>query len=174
MGLFSRHLSGSQKEQALAMVRHLQTMLAYQHLATETYNDATVIVAGKLPHGAEVAQRAYVEFSDPGLVAQYLIPAVTTKIEILELIETKHREASVLATGSLQRPYEEMTAAINVMLDRARYQKHGFEEWVNDPQVEIDALRTVRFDVDERAAMDRAVEALNELIVKKVGLTADE
>ena len=123
MGWFSNRLSGSQKEEALAMVRHLQTMFAYQQLAMETYNDAAAIasVAGKIPYGAEVIQRAYLNFSNPTLVAQYVIPAIAKKIEIFQLMETKHREVSVLATANLQKPYQEMTAAINAMLERARY-----------------------------------------------------
>ncbi|MFC1971575.1 hypothetical protein ACFLV0_06610 [Chloroflexota bacterium] len=47
MGLFSKRLSGSYKEEAIALVRHLQTMLAYQQLAMETYNDAAASIAGE-------------------------------------------------------------------------------------------------------------------------------
>ncbi len=173
MGWFSNRLSGSQKEEALAMVRHLQTMLAYQQLAMETYNDAAAIAMGdvKIPYGAELTQRAQFNFSNPTLVAQYVTPAIAKKIEIFQLMETKHREMSVLANANLQNPYQEMTAAINAMLERARYQYQGFQQWVNNPQVDID---TVRLDRDELAATDRAIKALNELIFKKIRLTRDE
>ncbi len=171
MGWFSNRLSGSQKEEALAMVRHLQTMLVYQQLAMETYNDAIAIVAGKIPYGAEVTHRAHVNFSNPTLVAQYVIPAIAKKIEIFQLMETKHREVSVLATANLQKPYQEMTAAINAMLERARYQYQGFQQWVNNPQVDID---TMRLDGYELAAIDRSIKTLNELIFKKIRLTRDE
>lgn len=171
MGWFSTRLSGIQKEEALAMVRHLQTMLAYQHLAMEVYNDATAVVAGKIPHGAEVTQRANVNFSDPTLVAQYVIPAVAKKIEIFQLVEAKHQEVSGLVNTILQEPYQEMTVAINAMLERARYQYQGFQQWVNHPQVDVD---TKDLDRDELAAIDSAIRALNELIFKKIRLTSDE
>jgi hypothetical protein len=171
MGWFSRRLSGSQKEEALAMVRHLQTMLAYQQLAMETYNDAIAIASGRIPHGSEVTQRAYANLSDPTLVAQYVIPAVAKKIEIFQSIEMKHREVSVLATANLKVPYQEMTVAINAWLERARYQYHVFQQWVNDPQVDIN---TVRLDRYELAVTDRALKALNDLIFRKIRLTRDE
>jgi len=171
MGWFSKHLSNSQKEEALAMVHHLQTMLAYQQLAMETYNDAAAIAAGEIPHGDEITQRASLNFSQPTLVAQHVIPAVARKIEIFQLMEMRHREMSNLATASLQEPYQEMTALIDTMLERARLQYHGFQQWVDNPQVDID---TTRLDRNERAAIDRAVKALNELIVKKIRLTQDE
>jgi hypothetical protein len=171
MGWFSKHLSGSQKEDALAMVRHLQTMLAYQQLAMETYNDAAAIAAGEVQYGDELTQHGSVTFYQPTLVAQHVIPAVAKKIELFQLMEMRHREMSILATASLQEPYQEMTAAIDTMLKRARLQYHGLQQWVNNPQVDID---TMRLDRDERAAIDRAVKALNELIFKKIRLTHDE
>jgi hypothetical protein len=170
MGWFSKRLSGSQKEEALTMARHLQTMVAYQQLAMETYNDAAAIASGRIPHGSELTHRS-VYFSDPALVAQYVIPAVAKKIEIFQSIEMKHREVSVLATANLKVPYQEMTAAINAWLERARYQYHVFQQWVNNPQVDID---TVRLDRYELAATDRALKALNDLIFRNIRLTRDE
>ena len=171
MGWFSKRLSGSQKEEALAMILHLQTMLAYQQLAMETYNDAAAIVAGEIPHGAEVTPRADVNFSAPTLVSQYVIPAVVKKIEIFQSMEIKHREVSILATANLQEPYQRMTAAIQAMLERASYQYHGFQQWLNNPQAGGDITH---LDRDELAATDHAITALNELIFKKVRLTPDE
>ena len=86
-------------------------------------------------------------------------------------MEMKHREVSVLATANLQEPYQEMTAAINAMLERARYQYHVFQQWVNNPQVDLDTMRLDRYEL---TAIDRALKALNELIFKKIRLTHDE
>jgi len=173
MGWFSKRLSGSQKEEALVMVRHLQTMLAYQQLAMETYNDAAAIASGRIPHGSELIQLSFY-FSNRALLAQYVIPAVARKIEIFQSIEMKHREVSVLATGNLKKPYEKMTAAINAWLERARYQYHVFQQWVSNTQVDLDTLDTVRLDKYELAATDRALKALNDLIFRKIRLTQDE
>jgi hypothetical protein len=170
MGWFSKHLSGSQKEDALAMVRHLQTMLAYQQLAMETYNDAAAIAAGEIQYGDEVTKHD-LTFYQPTLVAQHVIPAVAKKIEIFQLMEMRHREMSILATASLQEPHQEMTALIDTMLERARLQYHGFQQWVSNPQYDID---TTGLDRDEDAACYHAVKALNELIFKKIRLTHDE
>ncbi len=171
MGLFSRRLTDSQKKEALALVNHLQTMLAYQQLAMEIYNDAVANDTGEIPHGGEVTERINVTFSSPILVAKYAIPALEKKIEIFELMETKHREASVLETANFQQPYKEMTAAIGAMMDRARFMHQGFKQWVNN---EVTNINVTGLDGNELAALDRAIKSLNELIFKKLGLTSDE
>jgi len=172
MGWFSKHLSGSQKEEALAMVRHLQTMLAYQQLAMETYNDAAAIAGGEVQYGDELTQHTSLTFYQPTLVAQYVIPAVAKKIEIFQLMQTKHREASVLsATKKYQKAEAEMWLAITVMLARAEVQYEGFKQWVDNQETNIDVTR---LDAQERMAIDRATKALNELIFKKIRLTYDE
>jgi hypothetical protein len=171
MGLFSRRLTDSQKKEALALVNHLQTMLAYQQLAMEIYNDAVANDTGEIPHGGEVTERTNVTFSSPFIVAKYAIPALEKKIEIFELMETKHREASVLETANFQQPYKEMTVAISAMMDRARFMHQGFKQWVNNEVTNIDVTG---LDGNELAAVDRAIKSLNELIFKKLGLTSDE
>jgi len=166
-----KHLSDRQKEDALGMVRHLQTMLAYQQLAMETYNDAAATAAAEGQYGDELTERGSLNFYQPTLVVQHVIPAVAKKIEIFELMGKRHREMRNLATASFGKPYQEMAAAIDTMLERARLQYRGFEQWVKNPEVDVD---TTRFDRDESGAIDRAVKALNELIVKESGLTQDE
>jgi len=170
MGWFSRKLPESQKEGALLLVRHLQEMLAYQQLAMEIYNDAFAAVVGDPPHGAEVWARPKAAFHSPALVSDIIVPALEKKIEILKLMETKHQLASALAPSKLQVPYQEMTSAIRVALDRAQLQYHGFTRWVQSPQTAIDVTR---LDEPERLAADHAIKALNDLI-KRVGLTSDE
>jgi hypothetical protein len=170
MGWFSRQLPDSQKEGALVLVRHLQGMLAYQQLAMEIHNDAFAAIAGDPPRGAEVWARQKAAFSSPTLVSEYIVPALKKKIEILQLMETKHQLASALAPAKLQLPYQEMTSAIRVMLDRAHLQYDGFTRWIQSPQTAVDVRR---LDKPELLAIDRAVNALNDLI-KRVGLTHDE
>jgi len=172
MGFFSRRLTDNQKKEALALVNHLQTMLAYQQLAMEIYNDASSFVAGEeIPHGAEVTKRFNVNFPNPTLVAKYVIPALEKKLEILQLMETKHREASVLVTAYFQQPYQNMTSAISAMSDRACFMYQGFKQWVNN---EVMNINVTSLDGNELAAFDRAIKSLNELIFKKIGLTRDE
>jgi hypothetical protein len=171
MGLFSRRLTDSQKKEALALVNHLQTMLAYQQLAMEIYNDAVANDTGEIPHGGEVIERTNVTFSSPFIVAKYAIPALEKKIEIFELMVKKHREASVLETANFHQPYKEMTVAISAMMDRARFMLQGFKQWVNN---EVTNNDVTGLDGNELAAVDRAIKSLNELIFKKLGLTSDE
>jgi hypothetical protein len=142
MGWFSRQLPDSQKEGALVLVRHLQGILVYQQLAMETYNDAVAAaVGGPPPHGAEVWVQARATFSSPALVSEYVIPALKKKIEILQLMETKHQQARALAPAKLQQPYRQMTSAIRAMLDRAQLQFQGFTRWVQSPQTVLDIVR---------------------------------
>ena len=152
------------------LVRHLQGMLAYQQLAMEIHNDAFAAVVGDPPRGAEVWARQKAVFSSPTLVSEYIVPALKRKIEILQLMETKHQLASALAPAKLQLPYQEMTSAIRAMLDRAHLQYDGWTQWVQSPQTAVDV---VRLDKPELLAIDRAINALNDLI-KRVGLTPDE
>ncbi len=170
MGLFSRQLPDSQKEEVLALVRHLQELLAYQQLTMEIYNDALAAVVGDPPQGAEVCARHQGAFYNPTLVSKYVIPALERKIQILQLMERKHQLASTLAHAKLQLPYQEMTSAILVMTDRAHLQYDGFTRWIQNPQTDFDVRR---LDEPERLAIDRAIKAVNDLI-KRLGLIPDE
>jgi hypothetical protein len=171
MGWFSRKLPDSEKEGALALVRHLQGILAYQQLAMETYNDAFAAIAGEPPLGAEAWNRPQAVFDKPELVSKYIIPALEKKIEILKLMETKHQSASTMATSKFLLPYQEMTSAIQAMLDRAHLQYDGFTQLVRGSQTFSDSTS---LDEAETLAIDRAVMALNNLIYEKIGLTPDQ
>jgi hypothetical protein len=170
MGWFSRQLPDSQKEGALALVRHLHEMVAYQQLAMEINNDAFAAVVGDAPHGAEVWTRHQATFPSPTLASEYIIPALERKIQILQLMERKHQLASALALAKLQLPYQEMTSAIRAMLGRAHLMYDGFMRWVQSPQTDVDV---VRLDEPELLAIDRSINSLNNLI-KRIGLTPDE
>ena len=76
MGLFSRQLPDSQKEGILALVRHLQELLAYQQLAMEIYNDAlaaVVEIRQKVPRFGRVTKGI---FNDPTLVSKLRHPCI--------------------------------------------------------------------------------------------------
>jgi len=172
MGWFSRKLKGRQREEALALVHHLQGILAYQQLAMEIYNDAFTTVVGEHPPlGAEVWDRQLGVFNSPELVSKHIIPALEKKIEIIKLMKTKHEQANSLATKKLQRPYQEMTSAIREMLDRAQFQLDGFTKWVRGEQKFADLTQP---DELEQLAIDRTLIALNDLIYDRIGLTFDE
>ena len=172
--MFSERISGSQKETALNLVNHLQTMLAYQQLSMEIYNDAAVTIdGGEITHGDELFVRSQFTFHNPTLVAKYIIPAMEKKIEIFQLMKTKHEKASILATANsnFQQPYQDMTLAISAMLERAHYMYQGFKQWVND---EMATGSLTGLDENERGAVNNAIISLNQLIFQKIGLTYDE
>jgi hypothetical protein len=172
MELYSEQLSDNEKKRALALVNHLQTMVAYQQLATEIYNDAIFSASGeKVPWQTEVGMARDKFMLTPKYVARYIIPALEKKIEIFQLIEIKHQDAYVLTTEKLIQPYQEMTWSIRALLDRARFMYQGATQWVNNEILDFDATS---LDEKEQTAMVRAVMSLNELIYKKIGLTYDE
>jgi hypothetical protein len=170
MGWFSKRSSDNIKEKALVLVRHLQEMLAYQQLAMEIHNDAFAAVVGDPPHGAEVGSRSQVAFSNPTLVSEHIIPALKKKVEILQLMETKHQLASALAPAKFQLPCQEMTSCIRLILDRAHLEYDGFIRWVQNPKMDIDITG---LDKPELSAADRAINALN-ILIERLGLTPDE
>lgn len=152
------------------MVRHLQTMLGYQQLSADTYNDALAAVAGKLPRGAGVTSQPQVELADALLVSQYVIPAIERKIAIVNCMAREHRKMGGSSNPAIWKPYEAMTSAIAAILRRAECQYEGFRQWIEAPQYGVD---TVRLDNEERAAIDRAIKALNKLAMKDVGVGYD-
>ncbi len=140
----------------------------------ETYNDACISITGsQVPQGAELVRRPEFTFSGANLtcVTKTLIPALEKKIEIFQLMEKQHKEASVLATINLQHFYQEMTAAIKALLDRAQLQYFGFKQWIDKQDTNIDMTM---LDTYESTAIVRATTALNDLIYKNIGLTFDE
>lgn len=161
-----------ERAQCLALVRHLQEILAYQQLATETFNDACAVASGYLPPGAEQGpMRASVSLSNPSLVSEYVIPALEKKMQILRLMEEKHKLASELAAAKHHEAYQEMTVAIRVMIERAYLQYIALTRWIRNPQEVTD---TGPWDEKELSAVVRAVKALNDLIFKKLGLPLEE
>jgi hypothetical protein len=170
MGWFSKGLSGKQKEEALVMIRHLQTALAYQQLAMETINDALASVVGDAPVGAEVWARHKGYFNNPALVETKVMPSLERKIEIIRLMENENQLASKYAKGELSKPYQKMKSCIGIVLERADMQHQGWAEWIKRPEKPVDVSK---LDMAERSAINVAVIALNELI-QKVGLTTEE
>jgi hypothetical protein len=170
MGLFSSHLTGIEKESAVLFIRHLQTVLVYQQLSMEIYNDAAYSILGKPQNGAEVFFRPTGTFWDPALVEERLIPALKRKIQIIHLMETIHQQVKPLSSGVKREPYDLMTAYIRACLDRANLQYDSYSNWITNPQLDVDAKKLDNFEL---AALDRAVISLN-CLIKKSGITNDE
>jgi hypothetical protein len=171
MGFDFSSLTAREKKEAVALVIHLQTMLAYQQLAMETYNDAAVVATGEeIPRGTEIFGRPDFTINNPTLIVNYVIPAINKKIEIFHLMETKHQEASFLALENFHQPYQEMTSAIIALSDRARLQHQVFTDWAYKGVSNFDVNK---LDKNESEATKRAIFSLNELI-KQIGLTSDE
>jgi hypothetical protein len=169
----SGKLTDSQKKTAVALVHHLETMLSYQQLAMEIYNDAASFsTMEKIPWGSELGRYEFTAHdSDTLRVAECLIPALEKKLEILHLMEIKHRQAIDLVTIELQQTYQDMTLLISALLERANFMYYGFKQWVN---YEIMNFNAMSLDENERVAMARAITSLNELIYIKIGLTYDD
>ena len=159
-----------EKGARIPLIRHCQVMLAYQQYAGEVYNKGAAAASGAPADAPSAFQRQAAVFTSPQLVAKYLVPALERKVEIIRLMKEKHREAIDLSVGSLEKPYNELTGLIEVMLERALLQFTGFTEWVTDPSLD---LNVTRLDAPELRAIDRSVGALNR-VIKKSGVTLGE
>lgn len=168
-------LSGSKRSAALELIRHLQTMYAYQQLAMERFNDACALAAGTgtptndFLFGA-LRVRPQVLFRQPRAVAEYVLPALRTKLEILALMDTQHRAFPDPGVGPMGRAYDDCTAALATMRERAGLQYEGFNAWSKNPSLEMDVSR---LDSAENAALNKSVRSLNDLIAK-AGLRVNE
>jgi len=161
--LLKRRLSGSGKRAALDLIRHLQTMYAYQQLAMERFNDAQALAARSETPAGEGLVRWQVPIWDRAAVIRYVIPALETKIEILAEMEREHHAVAGLAVGPMTQTYNDFKSALTVLQERARLQYQGFTAWSQDPSREADITS---LDAAEEAAMTRSTESLNGLIAK--------
>lgn len=88
---FSRRLTGKSAEIATQVVRHLQTQVALQQLAKETYDTAMSKAAGSVNMSGSVLVRDIGTIVDPGPVDQYLVPATETKVDFIKKMDAEHR-----------------------------------------------------------------------------------
>ena len=66
------------------------------------------------------------------LVSHYIIPALEYKIELICAMKDQHEQAGQLVIEEIRRPYDEMSAAIDMMLGKANLQYRGFTSLVQD------------------------------------------
>ena len=170
MGLFSRRLSGEQKQKALVMVRHVQMIMSYQQLSMEIYNNALFSITKQFPQGAEI-EPTIVNLPDIKSINEYLVPALDKKIEILESMAKKHGEMSALISSESMQIYLDVTLFIEAALDRAHFMSEVFYQYTNNPKTD---LNPTRLDEYELKAMDKYTDSLEELVFDKIGLNMDD
>ncbi len=162
---FGSGLSGSDKAIAVALIRHCQTMFAYQQLAMERYNDALAFATGAGTPTNEGLYRPQADVADPTSVIAYVLPALEEKVGIFGLMEGQHRAAARPTETLSARVYDECTSLISVLQQRTALQHQGFVAWSNDPALDVGDEMT-RLDSAENAALNQSAASLNELIAK--------
>jgi hypothetical protein len=157
-------LRGEDKAQAVRLIRHLQTQIALQQLAMETYNDGLALAAATIERGDEVFNRPKGSFQNPSLVAKYALPASEEKVAIAEGMLSEHQafDVSGLPKQALE-VYSLATELLTVITARARLQLTCLRDWVDNPSIEI-YERMSALDGAEEATLVAAVSALNNLI----------
>ena len=136
----------SKNDPTMSLIRHLQKMLAYQQLSMERYNDAASFASGSPSSSGMAVGNVPFNVQNRTLVSQHVIPALEYKIELIRSMKDQHEQAGQLVTEEIRQPYDEMSAAINVMLERANLQYSGFSSWVQNPDSDVDVTR---LDQDE-------------------------
>lgn|GEM_PF-1716463 len=166
---FGAKLSREDREAAEGVIRHLQTMSAFQQLAMETYNDALLKASSSASGGDEIFVRGRGKVDDLDLVAQQLLPAAERKVEILETMEDEHQAFHVpTAAKRSAAAYTRWTEFIATLLARGRLQRDCYREWIAGPSFDFWARSTV-LDEDEDRSMTSAITELNDLI-ERAGL----
>ncbi len=153
--------SSEKKETDLKFIFHFQTLLAFQQLLMEQYNDAVVKVANMGELKNEGFSRPKVSFDDPATVAEFIIPALEEKIDILDEMQTEHKKIGEPESYKIKEIYDGFTDFLNIMEERAQLQLNGFTDFVNDGDVDTDMTQ---LDNAEVQFMDKALLNLNQTI----------
>ncbi len=170
MGLFSSGLSGADKAHAITLIKQLQTIVAYQQLSMEIYNDAVYSLIGTPGEGDEIFNRPISNFGDPKMVDGVVIPALKEKIQIIQLMNTMLLSVKDYSDGTLRKPYEDMSLLIRTSLERANHQYEEMTKWILNPQLDTNPLS---HDQAEMYAMTNAMASLNDLI-SQAGLSSEK
>ena len=176
--LFGSPLSDADRESGLALIRHLQTMFAYQQLSVETYNDALAEIAGIEafpPHSEGLSPeglgRPSVQLSNPEAVVEVMIPALDEKRKILAKMRLDHEAMGRPAAPELRDVYDDFSALLGLMQERAKVQTDAALAFVDAPTYQSPA--TDQLDAAEYAAQLKSAASLNDLI-SKIGLEIDD
>lgn len=161
MPLFQRRMSASDKDAALRLIRHLQTMYAYQQLTMERYNDA-LARAGMAPPGNEITHSATSGIITPKSVYDFVLPALVAKRETFAHL---HEEDAAFGRPTLvkqQSVYDDFGRLLVKMRERTEAQYNGYLDWVGDATSA--GVNTSALDLAERRALDVSISSLNSLI----------
>jgi hypothetical protein len=169
MRLLRRGLTNSEKDAALALIRHLQSVYAYQQLARERYNDA-LVAAGLGTRGSELSHRSATGQTTRSTVSEFVMPAWALKDAVLAHMQDTHVAFGKPTARSLQPAYEDGSNLLRTMRTRAEAQRAGWEAWLADSR--SSNVDTTEFARSEVEALDKSIGSLNALI-KSVGLTPD-
>ncbi len=175
--LFGSRLSDADRESGLALIRHLQTMFAYQQLSTETYNDALAEIAGieAPPPRSEGLGRPSVQLSNPEAIVEaiveVMIPALDQKRKILAKMRLDHEAMRRPAAPELRDAYDDFSALLGLMQERGKAQTDAALAYADAPTYQ--GLATDQLDAAEHAALLKSTASLNDLI-SKIGLKKDD
>lgn len=111
--------SPEKKEADLKFISHFQKLLAFQRLFMEQYNDAVAKAANLGELRNEGFSRPTVSFDDPATVAEFIIPALKRKINILDKMQTEHRKIGEPESYKIREIYRSFTDSLKVMKERA-------------------------------------------------------
>ena len=169
---FSRRLTGKSAEIATQVVRHLQTQVALQQLAKETYDTAMSKAAGSVNMSGSVLVRDIGTIVDPGPVDQYLVPATETKVDFIKKMDAEHRAFNAIQQANKSHDaYESWTKFLTLALARSQLQLECWKDYVSDPSLDL-SERINSLDEAEDASLMVSLTALNQLI-KRAGLEGE-
>jgi hypothetical protein len=161
MRLLQRRMSASDKDAALRLIRHLQTMYAYQQLTMERYNDA-LARAGLAPLGNEISHSATSGLITPKSVYDLVIPALVAKRETFEHLHEEHATFGRPTVVKQQSAYDDFGRLLAKMRERTEAQYNGYLAWVGDATSA--GVDTSALDLAELRALDVSISSLNALI----------
>lgn len=148
--------------EAVALIRHLQKLLAYQQLSMEIYNDALTVASGGLMTSGGVVERVQALTTDPDLARSHVLPALDEKLRIIEQMRDEH----VRLPGPLRAYDHELFTLFVALLDaivlRAEAQRASMTIFVESDTEPIPG--TDAEDDAEDAALTAAISRLNALI----------
>lgn len=162
MPLFQRRMTASDKDAALRLIRHLQTMYAYQQLTMERYNEA-LVRAGMTPPGNEIVHSTTSGMITPKAVYDFVLPALVAKRETFEHVHEEHtRFGRPTVLKQAARAYDDFARLLAKVRERTEAQYNGYLAWVGDATSA--GVDTSALDRAESRALDVSINSLNSLI----------
>lgn len=168
--LFNRQLSAHEKTHFVAMIRHLQKMLAFQQITAEAYNRA-----------------ARLAVDDEAGIQEHVLPALQFKRAVIRQMELEHSNFNFPTNKLLTEAHAAFTHLMGIMAARKIKQEESAYELINGrieliagqicdttkSGVESLASETSHWAALELQAASEAVKRLNRLM-EKAGLSPEE